>query len=124
MPHCCVSDRVGSPCRAHTTAARANVPPGIPQLRAPPWSRHGWTKDSPGFLFYFQAHHARGPRLLHGEDTYRTVSVEADGATAAKAVHCFAHRSVSTAPVAPVAPVAFEYQCACPLHRSAVAAMD
>ena len=86
------------PCAYH--AVRENIPSGIPQLRAPPWSRHGWTKDSPGFLFYFQPHHAHGPRLLHGEDTHRTVGAEADGATAAKAVHCFAHRSVYSA-VAP-----------------------
>jgi len=37
-------------------------------LRQESWSARGWSKDSPGFVFWAALERAQGPRLLHGEN--------------------------------------------------------
>ena len=79
-----------------------NMKPGIPPaimdgnkiyratLRGPPWSSLGWSQSSPGFVFWFQAQHSEGPRVLYGSD----IVSEMDNDTCI-AVHMISHR-VST----------------------------
>lgn len=73
-------------------------------LRAPAWSARGWSADSPGCVWWFEAQRiwqqAAAPRLSHGEDMIRRL--EADTAAGrfgdvtavptATRIHHFAHR--------------------------------
>lgn len=68
------------------------------KFRRPPWVACGWSADSPGFVFWFQAQRPRdkgGPLLLHGQDIVRdprgdTIRV--------KRAHMFAHRYFKASP--------------------------
>jgi hypothetical protein len=76
-------------------------------LRAAPWSSRGWTADSPGNVWWYEAQRLQGARLTHGEDMIRAVqedaaAIAAAAVTAADAavggiptatrIHHFAHR--------------------------------
>lgn len=69
-------------------------------LRSPPWSKRGWTSDSPGFVWWYEAQRTLGARLSHGEDMIRNLRDDvnagtrfgADGMPTATHVHHFAHR--------------------------------
>lgn len=43
------------------------------KLRGAPWTSAGWSPNSPGFLFWFEAHRAEGPRVVYGIDAVREV---------------------------------------------------
>ena len=53
-----------------------DIPPEIPEkgeiyratLRGAPWTSLGWSPTSPGFVFWFQAQHFEGPRVVYGSD--------------------------------------------------------
>ena len=51
----------------HTRVHRA-------KLRAAPWSALGWSKDSPGYVFWFEAQRKEGPRVLYGTNLTRDLS--------------------------------------------------
>jgi hypothetical protein len=57
------------------------------KLRGAPWSAIGWSPDSPGFLFWFEAQHPDGPRLTYGTNVLSTV-----GNDKCSAVHMISHR--------------------------------
>ena len=56
-------------------------------LRGAPWTSHGWSKDSPGFLFWYEAQRSQGPRMSYGTDTLHTI----DDATCTH-IHMVSHR--------------------------------
>eukprot|EP00939_MAST-03C_sp_MAST-3C-sp1_P001198 g1198.t1 len=68
-------------------------------LTSPPWSARGWSKSSPGCVWWFFAQRRSdgGPRLCYGEDMIRQIRKDAV-ATSSKSipqavrVHLFAHR--------------------------------
>jgi hypothetical protein len=43
------------------------------KLRGPPWTSIGWSPDSPGFLFWFEAHRSEGPRIVYGTNAVKEV---------------------------------------------------
>mmetsp|Transcript_17126 Transcript_17126/g.35166 ORF Transcript_17126/g.35166 Transcript_17126/m.35166 type:complete len:299 (-) Transcript_17126:2684-3580(-) len=72
-----------------------DIPPEIPEkgeiyratLRGAPWTSLGWSPTSPGFVFWFQAQHFEGPRVVYGSD-----AVSKMGDDVCKAVHMISHR--------------------------------
>eukprot|EP00977_Amphora_coffeiformis_P001042 scaffold220_cov169-Amphora_coffeaeformis.AAC.22 len=44
------------------------------KLRASPWSALGWSKDSPGYVFWFEAQRKEGARVLYGTDLTRDLN--------------------------------------------------
>lgn len=44
------------------------------KLRGAPWTAIGWSKDSPGFVFWYEPMHDGGPRLNYGTDIVSTMS--------------------------------------------------
>jgi hypothetical protein len=60
-------------------------------LRGPPWSSRGWSVDSPGFCFWYEAvRPSEGdPKLSHGTDMLRELS---DPHAQATTVHMVSHR--------------------------------
>jgi len=67
-------------------------------LRMAPWSAFGWSKDSPGFVWWFFAHqssHGRRPQFVFGEKIIEALQDDASiGQEMAQAVHAhiFTHR--------------------------------
>jgi len=65
-------------------------------LRMPPWTAQGWSKDSPGWVWWFFAQRAAGPVLAFGRDM--VCALRADLRASGKAVpqavaaHLFFHR--------------------------------
>uniref|UniRef100_A0A7S1UNC8 Uncharacterized protein n=1 Tax=Grammatophora oceanica TaxID=210454 RepID=A0A7S1UNC8_9STRA len=57
------------------------------KLTAQPWTKKGWSQDSPGFLFWYQYHHPSGPRVDFGTSALKTV-----GDAQCTTVHMFSHR--------------------------------
>jgi hypothetical protein len=62
------------------------------KLRGAPWTAKGWTKDSPGFCFWFEPHHVNGPQFSHGTNMLQTLSYE----TKCTKIHMFSHRYAVT----------------------------
>ena len=56
-------------------------------LRGPPWSSKGWSKESPGFAYWFEAQCPEGPRITYGTDMITKV-----GNSNCTHVHMFSHR--------------------------------
>ena len=56
-------------------------------LRGAPWTSHGWSKDSPGFLFWYEAQRREGPRITYGTNILKTID---DGKCTH--IHMVAHR--------------------------------
>lgn len=44
------------------------------KLRAAPWTATGWSKDSLGFVFWFEAQRAEGPRVSYGTNLTKELS--------------------------------------------------
>lgn len=42
-------------------------------LRCAPWSNQGWSKESPGFAFWYEAQKLEGPEISYGTDMLKTV---------------------------------------------------
>jgi hypothetical protein len=69
-------------------------------FEVPKWTETGWSKQSPGFAFWWATKHFKRPRLIHGEMMVSALKVSAwsspqhhTRATAeACVVHLFAHR--------------------------------
>jgi len=57
------------------------------KLRGAPWTALGWSKDSPGFVFWFEAQHSDGPRLLYG-----TKMIESLSDAKCSMIHMVSHR--------------------------------
>lgn len=57
------------------------------KLRAAPWSASGWSKDSPGYAFWFEAQRPEGLRVLYGTDLTREL-----GDSKCSAIHMISHR--------------------------------
>jgi len=74
---------------------REGIPPEISDLdkhfratlRGATWSSHGWSPTSPGFLFWFEAQHPQGPRVVFGSDIVSEIEDDV-----CKAVHMISHR--------------------------------
>ena len=60
-------------------------------LRAAPWTAAGWSRRSPGWVLWYFAMNATGPRLDHGEDIIRSIQQVAHPPKAVCA-HLLAHR--------------------------------
>ena len=58
------------------------------KLKAAPWSAIGWSKNSPGFVFWFEAQRPEGPRVCYGTDLTRCLS----NAEKCTSVHMISHR--------------------------------
>lgn len=58
------------------------------KLRGAPWTSIGWSKDSPGFVFWYEPMHPGGSRLKYGTDLVEAVTTD-DICTA---VHMVSHR--------------------------------
>lgn len=43
-------------------------------LRGSPWTSFAWKKDNPGFVFWYEPHHAGGPRFTYGMELTRKLS--------------------------------------------------
>ena len=56
-------------------------------LRGAPWTSHGWSKDSPGFVFWYEAQRREGPRITYGTNILKKVD---DGKCTH--IHMVAHR--------------------------------
>eukprot|EP00808_Paulinella_micropora_P013502 g1641.t1 len=89
--------RTWSAEQGHAHATRPTFPPikGLKKcrvtLRMPPWSRHGWSKDSPGKVLWYPSCRKTGkqpPTILYGEKLLE----EASHTDYATIVHMFAHR--------------------------------
>lgn len=57
------------------------------KLRGAPWSSQGWSKESPGFAFWFEAQRPEGPRLVYGTDMTKML-----GGEKCTYVHNISHR--------------------------------
>jgi hypothetical protein len=42
-------------------------------LRGAPWTGEGWSKESPGFAFWYEARLIKGPRMSYGRDMVKNV---------------------------------------------------
>lgn len=90
---------------SHDVHGRAGLAPSFPEdmqevratLRAPPWSAHGWSQTSPGFVFWYEPEDCRPPgagdgdgdggaRLRYGTDI--AAQVEEDRAAGLPAPRC------------------------------------
>lgn len=58
------------------------------KLRGAPWTARGWTKESPGFCFWYEAQHPDGPRFTHGTDMLKVLSFDEQ----CTHIHMFNHR--------------------------------
>ena len=58
------------------------------KLRAAPWSAIGWSKTSPGFVFWFEAQRAQGARVCFGTDMTHQLSNEEKCTN----IHMISHR--------------------------------
>lgn len=56
-------------------------------LRGASWTSLGWSAESPGFIFWYEAHNRQGPRVLYGSDTISKVEDDI-----CKMVHMISHR--------------------------------
>ena len=61
------------------------------RLRAPDWTSQGWSKDSPGFVWWYEAQ-KNTPRVLHGEDMIREPQSLREPDPICTRVHMFSHR--------------------------------
>lgn len=61
------------------------------KLRAAAWTSKGWSKASPGYMWWFEAQRST-PRLLHGEDMIRIPLREREDNPVCVRVHMFSHR--------------------------------
>lgn len=43
------------------------------KLRGAPWTSLGWSPESPGFLFWYEAQRPEGPRVVYGTNTVKEV---------------------------------------------------
>lgn len=43
------------------------------KLRGAPWTSLGWSLESPGFLFWYEAQRPEGPRVVYGTNTVKEV---------------------------------------------------
>lgn len=43
------------------------------KLRGAPWTSRGWSPESPGFLFWYEAQRPEGPRVVYGTNAVRQV---------------------------------------------------
>jgi hypothetical protein len=59
------------------------------KLRGAPWTGIGWSKDSPGFCFWYEAQRADGPRVTFGT---RMVSELSNRDSLCTQVHMISHR--------------------------------
>jgi hypothetical protein len=57
------------------------------KLRGPPWSSLGWSEDSPGFCFWYEAQRPEGPRLSYGTNMLKLV-----GEAQCTHIHMLSHR--------------------------------
>ena len=57
------------------------------KLRGAPWTSLGWSPESPGFLFWYEAQRSEGPRVVYG-----TNSVKEVGDDICTMVHMISHR--------------------------------
>ena len=68
------------------------------KLRAPAWSELGFSKDSPGFSYYYAQYRKGGARIAHGQNMVAAIKQDALSARkpVAQAVraHYFGHRWV------------------------------
>lgn len=60
---------IGPALKDHTRVYRA-------KLRAAPWSAVGWSCESPGFVFWFEALHPHGPRVSYGTNLTKVLGDE------------------------------------------------
>mmetsp|Transcript_49477 Transcript_49477/g.152660 ORF Transcript_49477/g.152660 Transcript_49477/m.152660 type:complete len:375 (-) Transcript_49477:47-1171(-) len=65
-------------------------------LRMAPWTAHGWSRDSPGFVWWYFAQNLGGPVFSFGEDIHHTLRTYLELADKpmpeAVRAHVFAHR--------------------------------
>jgi len=59
------------------------------KLRGAPWSGSGWSRESPGFCFWFEAQRATAPRISYGTNMLREL---ADPSAQCSKVHMLSHR--------------------------------
>eukprot|EP00927_Polykrikos_kofoidii_P018544 TRINITY_DN18605_c0_g1_i1.p1 TRINITY_DN18605_c0_g1~~TRINITY_DN18605_c0_g1_i1.p1 ORF type:complete len:472 (+),score=59.26 TRINITY_DN18605_c0_g1_i1:72-1418(+) len=62
------------------------------RFEAPPWSKIGWSMDSPGFAFWFYRREDLPLQMLYGEAMVRTLDECPFARAPATHVHAFAHR--------------------------------
>lgn len=93
---------------SHDVHGRAGLAPSFPEemqevratLRAPPWSAHGWSQSSPGFVFWHEPEECRHPagagaRLRYGTDIVAQVERDRNAGVPAprcRRVHMVNHR--------------------------------
>lgn len=58
------------------------------KLRGAPWSGAGWSKDSPGFCFWYESQGANGPRVSYGTNLLTEIANE----PVCTSVHMISHR--------------------------------
>ena len=57
------------------------------KLRGAPWTSNGWSLESPGFVFWYEAQREEGPRVVYGTDAVKEV-----GDDICTMVHMISHR--------------------------------
>ncbi|KAL3908156.1 MAG: hypothetical protein SGILL_008593, partial [Bacillariaceae sp.] len=57
------------------------------KLRGAPWTSLGWSRESPGFVFWYEAQREAGPRVVYG-----TNAVQQVGDDVCTMVHMISHR--------------------------------
>jgi hypothetical protein len=57
------------------------------KLRGAPWTSLGWSPESPGFLFWYEAQRSEGPRVVYGTNAVKEV-----GDDICTMVHMISHR--------------------------------
>mmetsp|Transcript_17395 Transcript_17395/g.47993 ORF Transcript_17395/g.47993 Transcript_17395/m.47993 type:complete len:320 (-) Transcript_17395:2392-3351(-) len=93
-----IMDTFGKAWSSHWSSdkeGKQGIPPEIADtdkiyratLRGASWTSLGWSQESPGFFFWYEAHHSQGPRVLFGTDTVSEVKDDV-----CKMVHMISHR--------------------------------
>lgn len=59
------------------------------KLRGAPWTGYGWSKESPGFVFWYESQHPVKPRVVYGTNLIKGLS---DGENKCTYIHMISHR--------------------------------